>query len=172
MPRFQPRLIAPSKLLGLSTSLVASSVRGLSSSSAAAGDMLWSYLKDPTLTEWPEDPSAPGSSERFPVTDPSSPSTILAEVPTRDPVAAIDRCAEALPSWRDTTTASHRASLLSEWSRLMGEHSDDLATIMTLESGKPLAESKGEVNYARSFLDFYAAEAVRPTGAGGGFMVP
>merc|ERR1719356_975298 len=43
---------------------------------------------------------------------------------------------------------------------------------MTLESGKPLAESYGEVNYAKSFLDYYASEAVRPTGAGGGFMVP
>jgi len=43
---------------------------------------------------------------------------------------------------------------------------------MTLESGKPLAESQGEVNYARSFLDYFAAEAIRPTGAGGGFMVP
>lgn len=43
---------------------------------------------------------------------------------------------------------------------------------MTLESGKPLAESKGEVNYAASFLDYYAAEAIRPTSAGGGFIIP
>ena len=54
----------------------------------------------------------------------------------------------------------------------MTTHADDLATIMTLESGKPLAESHGAVNYAKSFLDYYAAEAIRPTGSGGGFMVP
>eukprot|EP00536_Pseudo-nitzschia_multiseries_P007315 jgi/Psemu1/240136/estExt_Genewise1.C_1710029 len=54
----------------------------------------------------------------------------------------------------------------------MSENAHDLATIMTLESGKPLAESYNEVNFAKSFLDYYAAEATRPTGAGGGFMVP
>ena len=43
----------------------------------------------------------------------------------------------------------------------MAENADDLATIMTLESGKPLAESHGEVNYAKAFLDYYAAEAIR-----------
>ncbi|KAG7368433.1 succinate semialdehyde dehydrogenase [Nitzschia inconspicua] len=66
----------------------------------------------------------------------------------------------------------YRASLLTKWSTLMQENAQDLATIMTLESGKPLAESRGEVQYARSFLDYFAAEAVRATGAGGGFMVP
>ena len=54
----------------------------------------------------------------------------------------------------------------------MTENSDDLALIMTLESGKPLKESYGEVSYAKSFFDYYAAEAIRPTGAGGGFMIP
>jgi succinate-semialdehyde dehydrogenase/glutarate-semialdehyde dehydrogenase len=43
---------------------------------------------------------------------------------------------------------------------------------MTLESGKPLHESLGEVTYGTSFLDFYAAEAIRPSSAGGGFIVP
>lgn len=43
---------------------------------------------------------------------------------------------------------------------------------MTLESGKPLVESKGEIAYGTSFLDFYAAEAIRSTGAGGGFVCP
>jgi acyl-CoA reductase-like NAD-dependent aldehyde dehydrogenase len=54
----------------------------------------------------------------------------------------------------------------------MKSNSEDLATIMTLESGKPLAESRGEVNYAASFLDYYAGEAIRATGAGGGFLAP
>merc|ERR1712159_183107 len=88
------------------------------------------------------------------------------------PSVATHQMGDALPSWRDETTASHRASLLTKWGALMAENADDLATIMTLESGKPLAESHGEVNYAKAFLDYYAAEAIRPTGAGGGFMVP
>ena len=43
---------------------------------------------------------------------------------------------------------------------------------MTLESGKPLHESRGEVAYGTSFLDYYAAEAIRPNSAGGGYMSP
>jgi succinate-semialdehyde dehydrogenase/glutarate-semialdehyde dehydrogenase len=54
----------------------------------------------------------------------------------------------------------------------MQTNSDDISKIMTLESGKPLAESHGELEYARSFVDFFAAEAVRCTGADGGFLVP
>jgi len=54
----------------------------------------------------------------------------------------------------------------------MEDHKDDLATIMTLESGKPIRESLGEVAYASSFFQYYAAEAVRPTAAGGGFLTP
>lgn len=47
--------------------------------------------------------------------------------------------------------------MLSRWSDLIGKNSSDLATIMCLESGKPKAESRGEVNYAMSFVDMYAA---------------
>ena len=43
---------------------------------------------------------------------------------------------------------------------------------MTMESGKPLHESMGEVTYGTSFIDYYAAEIIRPNGAGGGFIVP
>jgi hypothetical protein len=46
------------------------------------------------------------------------------------------------------------------------------AKIMTLESGKPLRESVGEVGYGTSFIDYYAAEAIRTTSAGGGILVP
>jgi len=158
------------KLFGLSSSLVISSVRSFSSSSTTANDALSSLLKDPSLTDWPDE--SPVDDVKFPVFDPASPTTILAEVSTRDPKKAIEKCSDALPSWRDETTASYRASLLTTWSTLMTNNSDDLATIMTLESGKSLAESYGEVNYAKSFLDYYAGEAIRPTGAGGGFMIP
>lgn len=167
MPRFQ--LLKSSRLFGLSSSLIISSVRSFSSTTTTANDMLSSILKNPTLTDWPESST---DDAKFPVFDPASPATLLAEVSTRDPKAAIEKCSDALPAWRDETTAIHRASLLTQWSTLIANNSEDLATIMTLESGKPLAESRGEVNYARSFLDYYAAEAIRPSGAGGGFMVP
>jgi len=163
-----------SNLIALSTSsLLVSSVRCFSVSipTATTSDALSTMLKDPTLTEWPDDGSSP-SSATFPVFDPASPTSILAQVSSRDAKAAIEKCHDALPAWRDQTTAMHRSSLLSEWSKLIQSNSEDLATIMTLESGKALSESRGEVAYAKSFLDYYAAEAIRPTGAGGGFCVP
>lgn len=157
---------------GLSTVLLVASPgrNGFSTTTPTNTAGLSSLLKDPSLTDWPDE--SPADQASFEVFDPASPGTILAEVSTRDPRAAVRKCSDALGAWRDETTASHRASLLTRWSGLIADHSDDLATIMTLESGKPLAESYGEVGYARSFLDYYAAEAVRPTGAGGGFMVP
>jgi succinate-semialdehyde dehydrogenase/glutarate-semialdehyde dehydrogenase len=130
-----------------------------------------SLLQDPSLiTNFGGE--APGT---FEVRDPGSPDTVLAEVREMgklDAQAAIQRSFDALPKWRDETTAAYRASLLQKWSCLMKENSKDLATLMTLESGKPLSESYGEVNYAASFLDYYASEATRPTGAGGGFITP
>eukprot|EP00596_Hydrurales_sp_CCMP1899_P003905 CAMPEP_0119043564 /NCGR_PEP_ID=MMETSP1177-20130426/23398_1 /TAXON_ID=2985 /ORGANISM="Ochromonas sp, Strain CCMP1899" /LENGTH=448 /DNA_ID=CAMNT_0007011917 /DNA_START=303 /DNA_END=1649 /DNA_ORIENTATION=+ len=70
---------------------------------------------------------------------------------------------EAWKSWK-RTLASDRSKILRRMSLLMKENIDDLAYIMTLESGKPLSEAKGEVNYARSFYDYYAEEAVRIKG--------
>lgn len=52
------------------------------------------------------------------------------------------------------------------------ENLEDMATIMTYESGKPLVESRGEVVYGTSFLEYYAAEALRPTSTGGGYSYP
>lgn len=49
-----------------------------------------------------------------------------------------------------------RARILRNWSKAIAENSQDIAELMCLESGKPLAESKGEVNYAKSFIDTYA----------------
>lgn len=84
---------------------------------------------------------------------------------------AIDRAHLAYQSWR-TTTGSHRSKILLQWSELIKEHKDDLAKIMTMESGKPLKESYGEIVYGTSYMDFYAAEALRPTSAGGGMIIP
>lgn len=50
--------------------------------------------------------------------------------------------------------------------------SQDLAMLMTLECGKPLAESTGEVEYGASFLDFYSSECLRPNGLNGGTIIP
>jgi len=89
-----------------------------------------------------------------------------------DTQQAIDRASSALSEWKDGTTGAYRSSLLTKWSALIKENSEDIATIMTLESGKPLTESRGEVQYGVSFLDYFAAEAIRPSSAGGGYMVP
>ncbi len=62
------------------------------------------------------------------------------------------------------TTAAHRAALLERWHALIMEAQDDLAALMTLEQGKPLAESKGEISYAASFVKWFAEEGRRVYG--------
>ncbi len=57
--------------------------------------------------------------------------------------------------------AHERSRLLTSWSRIVQEHKEEIAEIMTLENGKPLAESLGEVDYATSYIDWYAEEAKR-----------
>lgn len=112
----------------------------------------------------------------FPVHNPAEPTTnVLANVSKQgraEARTAIQLAEQALPSWRDGITAQERSKYLIEWSRLIEQNSEYLATIMTLESGKPLAESRGEVAYGKSFLDHFAAEALRSGGPGGGFLVP
>jgi acyl-CoA reductase-like NAD-dependent aldehyde dehydrogenase len=63
-----------------------------------------------------------------------------------------------------TTTAFERSKMLVKMADLMGKYSDDLALILSLESGKPFAEAKGEVAYARSFYELYSEEAKRISG--------
>ena len=76
---------------------------------------------------------------------------------------AIDAANAALPGWR-ATTAGERAKLLRRWHELMLTHQDDLALIMTSEQGKPLAEAKGEIAYAASYLEWFAEEGKRAYG--------
>ncbi len=76
---------------------------------------------------------------------------------------AIEAANRALPPWR-AKTAKERSQILRRWHDLMLENADDLATIMTLEQGKPLAEAKGEVVYAASFIEWFAEEAKRVYG--------
>ncbi len=76
---------------------------------------------------------------------------------------AIDAANAAFPAWRDKT-AAERANLLEAWHDLMMQHQDDLGRLMTLEQGKPLAEAKGEIAYAASFLKWFSEEARRAYG--------
>jgi succinate-semialdehyde dehydrogenase/glutarate-semialdehyde dehydrogenase len=74
--------------------------------------------------------------------------------------AAIAAANAAWPAWR-AKTAKERSSLLKGWHALMLENADALAEILTLEQGKPLAEAKGEILYAASFIEWFAEEAKR-----------
>ena len=73
---------------------------------------------------------------------------------------AIEAAHSALPAW-SKRTAGERAKLMRKWFDLMMANVDDLAVIMTAEQGKPLAESKGEVAYAASFIEWFAEEGKR-----------
>ena len=76
---------------------------------------------------------------------------------------AIAAAAAALPAWK-ARTAKERAVIMRRWFDLMVEHQDDLATLMTAEQGKPLAESRVEILYAASFIEWFAEEAKRVYG--------
>ena len=76
---------------------------------------------------------------------------------------AIDAANAAWPAWRKRT-ARERSLILRKWNDLMLENADDLALIMTAEQGKPLAEAKGEVAYAASFLEWFGEQAKRIEG--------
>ena len=76
---------------------------------------------------------------------------------------AIEVAARAFPAWRNKT-AKERAAVMRRWFDLMLANQDDLARLMTTEQGKPLVESKGEVLYAASFLEWFGEEAKRVYG--------
>lgn len=79
---------------------------------------------------------------------------------TRQAIAAAER---ALAPWRDRT-ADERARLLRRWADLVMAQQEELALIMTLEQGKPLAEARGEIAYAASYIEWFAEEARRVYG--------
>jgi succinate-semialdehyde dehydrogenase/glutarate-semialdehyde dehydrogenase len=76
---------------------------------------------------------------------------------TRRAIEAADR---ALPAWR-AKTAKERAQILRKWFELMMANQEDLAQLMTAEQGKPLIESRGEIAYAASFIEWFAEEGKR-----------
>lgn len=101
----------------------------------------------------------------FEVTNPAD-GSVLGTVPrlgADETRRAIDAAAAAMPTWR-ALTGKERAAILRRWHDLMIEHADDLALLMTLEQGKPITESRGEIVYAASFIEWFAEEAKRVYG--------
>ena len=105
------------------------------------------------------------SGETFPVENPATGETV-AEVPrmgAAETRRAIVRAEQALPAWR-AMLAKDRARILRRWSDLMLDHEEELAHLLTTEQGKPLAESRTEVQYAASFYEWFGEEARRVYG--------
>src|SRR5581483_10145649 len=102
------------------------------------------------------------SGATFEVRNPAT-GRLLATVPlmgAAETRRAIEAANAAWAGWR-AQPAKARAAVLRKWYELMLAHADDLAAIMTAEQGKPLAEAKGEIQYAASFLEWFGEEAKR-----------
>jgi succinate-semialdehyde dehydrogenase/glutarate-semialdehyde dehydrogenase len=115
---------------------------------------------------WIDGANRPATGGRtFPVQDPST-GEILAEVADATPedaVGALDTAVSAQKRWA-RTPPRERGEILRRAFELMTARADDLALLMTLEMGKPVAESRGEVTYAAEFLRWFSEEAVRIAG--------
>ena len=108
---------------------------------------------------------AADSGSTFKVINPAN-GDVLAEVPRMGKAEtdrAIAAANAALPAWR-AKPAKERANIMRRWYDLIMAHIDDLALIMTLEQGKPLAEARGEVAFGASFVEWFAEEAKRVYG--------
>lgn len=108
---------------------------------------------------------APASNDYIEVNDAATGET-LAWVRTYDRAgveAAINRSAKAQATWKKQTALA-RADVLLAWYNLMLEHKENLAQILTAEQGKPLAEARGEIGYAASFIRWFAEQARRIDG--------
>ena len=102
---------------------------------------------------------------RFAVTNPAN-GELIAEVASLGRVEtarAIDAAQAALPAWR-ARTAKERSTILRRWYELIMANQEDLARLLSWEQGKPLAESRGEIAYGASFIEWFAEEAKRVYG--------
>jgi len=102
---------------------------------------------------------------RFAVTNPAN-GELIAEVASLGRVEtarAIDAAQVALPAWR-ARTAKERSTILRRWYELIMANQEDLARLLSWEQGKPLAESRGEIAYGASFIEWFAEEAKRVYG--------
>ena len=102
----------------------------------------------------------------FAVTNPATGEIIqhVSNMGVEEVEIVIQKAAHALPAWR-SKTGKERAALLRHWFDLIKDQTDELAKLMTLEQGKPIKEAIGEVAYAASFIEWFAEEAKRVTGA-------
>ena len=112
--------------------------------------------------EWVD---AASSGNTFDVTNPANGDTLatLPDAGREEMRRAIDAAAAVQDDWA-ATTAAYRAGIMRRAADLMHERKEHLATVMTLEQGKPLAESRGEIVYAASFIEWFAEEARRVYG--------
>lgn len=120
-------------------------------------------LKDPGLLR--QNNLIDGVFSGAPALEVRNPATgaVLARVPdggAAEATAAVEAAARAQKPWA-ALTAKQRGAILRQWFELILAARDDLALIMTSEQGKPLAEARGEIDYAASFIEFYAEEAKR-----------
>ena len=126
-------------------------------------------IKDPALLreaafingEW----CAADNDEKIRILNPAN-GSLVGEVPimrAAETKQAIEAAAKAQPLWA-RKTAKERSVILRRFAEMMITHTDDLAVIMTAEQGKPLAEAKGEVAYAASFIEWFAEEGKRAYG--------
>ena len=128
-----------------------------------------SFLKDSALLrrdafiggQW----TVADSGHTFPVINPATGETLahVADLGAAETLRAIAAAETALPEWR-AKTATARAQILRRWHDLILENADDLALLMTLEQGKPMAESRGEVRYGATFIEWFAEEGKRAYG--------
>ncbi|RJE83170.1 NAD-dependent succinate-semialdehyde dehydrogenase [Paracoccus onubensis] len=117
-------------------------------------------LADPGLLAGSGD--FPGAG-RLAVRDPAT-GDLVAQVAISDATgaaAAVDAAQAAFPGWSGMLP-QNRADILHQWHSLIMEAKEDLARIMVAEQGKPISEARGEIDYAASFVRFYAEEALRP----------
>jgi succinate-semialdehyde dehydrogenase/glutarate-semialdehyde dehydrogenase len=124
-------------------------------------------LKDPKLfrTQCYLDGEWVGGSQTLPVRNPAS-GSVLGTVPklgAEEARRAIEAAERAWPAWR-AKTAKERAGILRKWFDLMMANQEDLAQILTAEQGKPLTESRGEIAYGASFIEWFAEEGKRAYG--------
>jgi len=106
-----------------------------------------------------------GGTSRFAVNDPATGRKLadVANLGADETEQAIIAANTAWPAWR-SKTAKGRHAILMKWFALLNQHADDLARIMTAEQGKPLTESRGEVVYGASFIEWFAEEGKRVYG--------
>jgi succinate-semialdehyde dehydrogenase/glutarate-semialdehyde dehydrogenase len=106
-----------------------------------------------------------GSAGRFDVRNPADGGKLaeVADCGSADAETAIAAASRAWPGWR-SRTAKDRAAILKRWNDLILSNADDLAKLMTAEQGKPLAESRGEITYGASFVEWFAEEGKRVYG--------